>query len=208
MDKKLLLALTFALAVSGCSRSPNELSSAPSSPGGDQAPSPSAAAVKSFASPTYPLVWDDPPAWTRRKPKTDSRAAEYLVPRAPGDLEDAECTVFTFGPQQGGTPEQNMDRWTGQFTDQTEKPSRAERPGGQGGGLLPVKRVEVAGTYTPMRLPGESGPPEPKHGYRLIGAIVQAPSGEWFFKLTGPDATVKAAAHDLEHILSTARPRG
>ncbi len=114
--------------------------------------------------------------------------------------------MFGFGPQQGGTPEQNLQRWVGQFAELKEKPSRATRPATPSGALT-VDRVEVAGTYTPMRLPGESVSPEPKPGYRLIGAVVNAPSGLWFFKLTGPDATVRAAAHDFDTMVQAVRPR-
>jgi hypothetical protein len=114
--------------------------------------------------------------------------------------------VLTFGPRQGGTPEQNIDRWIGQFADRTENPVKATRPANKNGGLT-VKRVEVAGTYSPMQMPGESTAPEPKHGYRLIGSVVDAPSGLWFFKLTGPDATVKAAAHDFDHMVGASRAR-
>ena len=154
-----------------------------------------------------PLVWDDPSGWTRRAPTTGSRAAEYAIPRAPSDSEDAECTVVTFGPRQGGTPDQNLDRWIGQFRDLTGRPVKATRPSNRTGGLE-IKRVEVAGTYMAMQLPGEHAPPDPKHGYRLIGAVIEAPSGLWFFKLTGPDATVQAASHDFDQMVQSAHPRG
>jgi hypothetical protein len=129
------------------------------------------------------------------------RAAEYLVPRAAGDPEDAECIVITFGPGQGGGLDENVDRWVAQFSG-TTKPERTK----QEIHGLPVTRVEVAGTYTPMRMPGMPAAPASRAGWRLIGAIVEAPSGLWFFKLTGPDATVKAAGQELDAMLATASP--
>jgi len=39
------------------------------------------------------------------------------------------------------------------------------------------------------------------------GGGVEAPSGSWFFKLTGPDATVKAAAPELDAMIDSAHPR-
>ena len=199
-----VLPASLALFAGGCSRAPTELAT-------DTRPSPSPAeqadGATSSASPSWPsvsLVWADPAAWTRHKPKTNARVAEYLVPHVDGDSDDAECTVITFGPTQGGTPEQNIDRWIAQFGDQTERPTKATRPARSG--ALEVHRVEVAGTYTPMRLPGESAS-EHKPGYRLVGAVVSAPSGLWFFKLTGPDGTVRAAAHDFDTMIHSAHPR-
>ncbi len=127
------------------------------------------------------------------------RAAEYVIPHAPGDSEDGECIVITFGPGQGGGIDENVNRWVAQFSGATG-PERSQR---ETHGLH-VTRVEVAGTYTPMRMPGMPSAPSSRSGWRLIGAIVEAPSGLWFFKMTGPSATVKAASAELEAMLDTA----
>jgi hypothetical protein len=129
------------------------------------------------------------------------RAAEYVVPRAPGDTEDGECIVITFGPGQGGGVDENVDRWVAQFSGATKPERHKQEIHG-----LPVTRVEVAGTYTPMRMPGMPAAPASRAGWRLVGAIVEAPSGLWFFKVTGPDATVKAAGPEVDAMLATASP--
>jgi hypothetical protein len=69
-----------------------------------------------------------------------------------------------------------------------------------------VTRVEVAGAYTPMAMPAMPSSGAPKQGWRLVGDIVEAPSGLWFFKMTGPDATVKAAGKELDALIDTVRP--
>jgi hypothetical protein len=57
-----------------------------------------------------------------------------------------------------------------------------------------VLLVEVAGTYDGgMTMTAE--PSTPKPGYALLGAIVEGPDANWFFKLTGPEATI-ASQHD------------
>jgi hypothetical protein len=43
----------------------------------------------------------------------------------------------------------------------------------------------------------------PKPGYRLIGAIVEAPEGMVFFKLTGPAKTVQAAKPAFDKMLQS-----
>jgi hypothetical protein len=129
------------------------------------------------------------------------RVAEYVVPRAAGDVADAECTVITFGPTQGGSVSDNVDRWVRQFNPLSGAPTRAARRVGG----MDVTRVEVAGSYHPMAVPGAPASSATEPGARLVGAIVEAPSGLWFFKLTGPDATVRAAASELDALVDSAR---
>ncbi len=129
------------------------------------------------------------------------RVAEYSVPRVGGDAADAECTVITFGAGQGGSVESNVQRWIRQFDPVSAPPSQTTtRTGG-----MPVTRVEVTGSYHPMMMPGAPAGASVQPGSRLVGAIVEAPSGSWFFKLTGPDATVKAATHDFDAMIASVR---
>jgi hypothetical protein len=131
------------------------------------------------------------------------RAAEYVIPHAKSDAENGECLVITFGPGQGGTVDENVDRWVRQLGAPASTPVRTTRTVGG----MAVTRVELTGTYTPMSMPG--GPPaaSPHPGWRLSGAIVQAPSGLWFFKMTGPDATIKAADPELDALVDSVHPR-
>jgi hypothetical protein len=129
------------------------------------------------------------------------RVAEYLVPRAAGDASDAECTVITFGPSQGGSVNDNIDRWVRQFNPLSGAPTRGTaRVGG-----MNVTRIEVAGSYHPMMMPGAPGVASTQPGARLIGAIVETPSGLWFFKLTGSDSTVRSAAPELDALIASIR---
>jgi hypothetical protein len=199
----LIAALT---ALFGCSRSPpEELSPAPTSTSGSK-PDPAASSGATSATSTPPaagagLRWDDPSRWRRRPASSPMRVAEYVVPRAAGDAADAECTVITFGPSQGGTVSDNVDRWVRQFNPLSGAPTKAmHRVGG-----MTVTRVEVAGSYHPMTMPGAPQTPTTLPGARLLGAIVEAPSGLWFFKLTGPDATVRSAAPELDALVESIR---
>jgi hypothetical protein len=44
-----------------------------------------------------------------------------------------------------------------------------------------------------------------KPGYRIAGAIVEAPQGSVFFKLTGPAATVQAAKPAFDKMLQSVK---
>jgi hypothetical protein len=199
------LALLGALA---CSRPPSESTPAstatapsPTTPA-EPAASPRAPPLPSAGGPSEALHWDDPPRWKRRPPSTHMRSAEYVIPRAAGDTQDGECTVLTFGRDQGGAVEQNADRWAHQFSPMAGPPSRGVR---EIKGMK-VTRIEVSGTYHPMQMPGTPEGPSTLDNARLIGDIVEAPSGLWFFKMTGPDATIKAASTELDALISSLRP--
>jgi hypothetical protein len=204
--------LTLGLVVlAQCSRAPaEEAQASPSTGSASSPPSPSSATPPSIApspspaaEPGPPLQWNDPSRWVRRKASSPMRVAEYGVPHVTGDPTDAECTVITFGAGQGGSLEDNIGRWVRQFNPLSGPPTKAT---GQVNGMT-VTRVEVAGSYHPMQMPGAPPAPSTQQGSRLVGAIVDAPSGFWFFKLTGPDATVKAAAPELDAMIASLHAR-
>ncbi|HZN54461.1 MAG TPA: hypothetical protein VFB67_04005 [Candidatus Polarisedimenticolaceae bacterium] len=135
------------------------------------------------------MAWTVPAGWVAETPSSPMRRAQY---RVPGKAGDGECAVFYFGPGQGGDPMANASRWAGQFTlpdgrPATEAMTTSRLPVGGGEALV----VEVAGTYN-GGMTMTSAPATPKPGYRLLGAIAPGPDANWFFKLTGPDATVAA----------------
>jgi hypothetical protein len=150
------------------------------------------------AAATNAPTWTDPPSWRRGMPKSAMRAAEYAVPRAAGDSEDGECVVYHFGTGQGGGVDENLTRWKGQFPDSTDAKTVTKQVSG-----MKVTRLELSGTYGGgMPAPGQPAA-GPKPHQRMIAAIVEAPAGSWFFKLTGPDATVKAAAAAFDAMIAS-----
>ena len=144
------------------------------------------------------ITWTDPLTWKRVKPKNTMRKASFEVPRADGDPEDAEMTVFYFGPDRGGSTEKNVARWIRQFPDVDEKDvKRSDREAN--GMKQHVVEIEK-GTFQ-SGMPG--GPKKPKKGFGMIAGIVDAPSGKYFFKLTGPSKTVAAERETLLKLLDS-----
>lgn len=141
------------------------------------------------------LAWTVPAGWISQTPASPLRRAQYRVPGSGGD---GECVVFYFGPGQGGDPATNASRWAGQFKrpDGSSAESVMKTSTIDVGGIQ-VLLVDVAGTYSGgMTMTSE--PPKPMPGYRLLGAIASGPDANWFFKLTGPDATVGAQRASFE----------
>ena len=129
------------------------------------------------------------------------RAATYKVPPAPGDTEGAECVVYYFGAGQGGGVAENMERWNGQFTASGGKMAEAQLRKRTVHGL-PVTTIDVSGDYSGMGGP-MAAVKTVKHGYRLLGAIIENPGGNIFLKFTGPEKTIAAEQAKFEEILES-----
>jgi hypothetical protein len=189
------LALFLAAA---CDRAPEPTPEAPR----ESRPAPVACAVPARTSPPSKgpsLRWQDPSGWKREEPSSPMRKATYRIPKAAGDPEDGELGVFQFG-SSGGTVQANMDRWIKQFDG--VKPGDVKRDMQSVDGMR-VHRVEIpTGTYK-SGMPG--GPTTPKQDFAMLGAIVEAPGGAWFFKLTGPKKTVTQAKTDFDAMVASMR---
>jgi hypothetical protein len=149
------------------------------------------------------LTYSAPSAWHTRPPASSMRVAEFVVPKVPGDPEDAELIIYYFGASGVGSIEANVDRWIGQVQQPDGSPSktkarRAERTING----LKVTTVDVAGTYTAEMRPGAAEHYN-KPAYRLCAAVVETPQGAYYIKMTGPAKTVAAAQPDYEKLLSS-----
>jgi hypothetical protein len=129
------------------------------------------------------IEWTIPAGWTEQ-PARAMRVATYVVPGKGADA--GECGVFYFGKGQGGTAEENIARWGSQFERSPAPKTTVETVAG-----MKVHRVQASGTYLAPGGPAMQSQGK-KPGYRLIGAIVEAPDGLVFFKCTGPAATIAA----------------
>jgi hypothetical protein len=134
--------------------------------------------------PPFTLTWNDPADWIKETPKNAMRKGQYRLPAAEGDDATAEALVFYFGPGQGGGTRANIDRWSKQFTG--GDPAKEEKVKVSG---FEVTLLDVAGKYTPAMTFGTQSQ-APKGSYRMLGAVVETPGASWFFKVTGPAATI------------------
>lgn len=135
-------------------------------------------------------------------PAGSMRAAEYGVVGA-GGAGEAVLAVFHFGAGAGGSVQDNVDRWAGQFTGPGGAPAVpviAHRTVG----ALAVTTVEANGSMAAAM----AGAPEaaPAAASKLLGAIIEGPGGMVFFKLTGQSATVESARVAFDALLASLTP--
>ncbi len=147
------------------------------------------------------MTWAVPAGWVTEAPSSEMRKAQYALPAAEGDAEGGQCAVFNFGPGQGGDIQSNVDRWAIQFT-------------GPGGHLTPaiaetmvagrkVLKVTMEGTFNASTMTG--GDAAAKPGTLLLGAIVEGPDSNWFFKCTGPSKTMQAHRKEFDALVESVR---
>jgi hypothetical protein len=152
------------------------------------------------------LTLTAPPGWIAEEPANDKRKAQFLLPRAEKDTEDATLIVYYFGGS-GGTREANVERWANQF-EQPDGVSSSEvlQSSSRMVGDLEVFDVSLSGTYVAETAPG-SGVRVNKPGWRMLASIVDTSEGPWYFKLLGPEATVEKWTASYAAHLDSVKPR-
>lgn len=192
-----LLTLTFVFI--GCSKEPetqseNEQTSAAPSPA--IASSHSATGGEKIIGPFRVAV---PTGWIEQTPTSSMRKAQFSLPKAEGDSEDAELVAFYFGQGQGGSVEANIDRWIGQISqpDGSSSKEKAKTSSREVAGKK-VTLVDVSGTYSNTMM----GNTPPRPGYRMLAAVIETEEGPWFFKLVGPEKTVSKWSGSFDQFIN------
>lgn len=140
-----------------------------------------------------------PAAWSPQAPSSSMRMAQASIP---GEAGEAQLTAFYFGPGGGGGVESNLQRWAGQVEPDPGVDARQETFDVNG---FRVTWMEVQGTLKPSTM--GTGPTTPQPNSRLFGAVVEGPQGPWFFKATGPAATLEAQRDAFLGLLRSVQPR-
>lgn len=200
--RKALLLLCMITALSGCSqnREVGEMSeSAAIKPAPAHNPS-----AETAAPAVSGLQFTAPAGWIAETPTSSMRQAQYRLPKAEGDTEDAELAVFFFQGGGGGV-QANVDRWIGQFSKADGSPANdIAKTAHKAAHGIPLTIVDVTGTYDG----GMATQKEPvvKPNYRMLAAVAEAANGPWFFKLSGPAKTVLKWQPSFEAFLDSITP--
>ena len=168
----------------------------PLPPGNDVSPP----AVTSSGERWGNLLVKVPEGWRSRSPSSSMRIAEYVVPAPDGTaVGDSELAVFA---GIGGTTDDNVNRWYGQFeqpdgTPTAEVARRWEVTGAKG---ITATLVDIRGTFK-----GGMGPLAGKiiPDFRMLAAIVQAGNTVYHLKLTGSRASLGFWARDFERLVTS-----
>lgn len=154
------------------------------------------------SAPAPTLTFTPSPAWQPKSVTSMMRVGEFLLPRVPGDAEDASLVLYFFGGT-GGSVQANLDRWLGQLTQpdgrQTKDVAKTSSRLING---LSVTLFDATGTYVAEVTPGSTERFN-KPGFRMRAVVVQTPGGPYFIKLVGPAPTVTRWDKEFEQFLQS-----
>jgi len=139
--------------------------------------------------PAPALKFDMPEGWTSKPLSSKMRLADFVLPKAEGDAEDATLVVTFFGGQ-GGTVQANFDRW---LTQMEQPDGRASKDLAKTSVLkthdLTLSIMDLPGTFVAEKAPG-SAEHYNKPGFHLRAAVIEGKGGPYFIRLVGPAKTV------------------
>lgn len=139
--------------------------------------------------------------WIQESPSSTMRLAQFRLPSPDRSIDDAELAVFS---GIGGTVQDNLNRWFGQFrqADGSNSRERARVQEFTVGGMA-TTIADLSGTFTGGGMPMSK--PVEKTGYRLLAAIVEGSSDIYYFKLVGPEETVEQWAGSFGEFIGNLR---
>jgi hypothetical protein len=142
--------------------------------------------------------------WQPQAPETSARAGQWTIPPPDGPPGDGvEVVAFFFGPGVGGTAQQNIDGWADALTTPDGHPVTAAPTKRTVAGHA-ITEVLLTGTYAQTN-PQPGLPPTPKPGYALLGAVIENPGGNIYWRLTGPVAQITALAPVVDRMIAGLR---
>ena len=148
------------------------------------------------------LMFEATGDWNSVKPKSRMLEFEIEVPKVEADEANGRLTIMG----AGGSIDANIQRWEGQFgqpdgsaTEAKTKKFTVDE--------MEVTMVDISGTFTQtMGGPFSGGKKVESPDQRMLAAIIQTPeSGNYFVKLVGPAATIKANEAEFEKMIKGAK---
>ncbi len=151
------------------------------------------------------LEFTIPTGWLQETPSSAMRRAQFRLPRVTDDAEDAELAVYN---RIGGTVEQNIERWIGQFTQPDGAPTKGqEQTKDFRVNELAVTLLYVSGIYN-TRGATMTGSLVKKPDFSLLAAIVTTPAGAYYFKAVGPRKTLQSWARSFDELTQSLKFNG
>jgi len=143
-----------------------------------------------------PMRLKAPEGWVRKPPKSEFTRAEFALPRAEGDQADGRLTVTI----AGGTIQDNLERWRGQFGGKPAKESQEQiKVDG-----VAVTVVDYTGAYSDQHMAGAPGPAGTgSQDSRMLGAVFDLGDRLLFVKASGPAKTLAAHAAGFRQFVAS-----
>ena len=161
-----------------------------------------------LSGPSFPvgdLKFTIPAKWKIQMVESPARGGQWLVPPIKAGGEGGEVVAFYFAPGVGGSSKENIEAWIDTMFNAEGHPAAAEIKHHETGGLK-ISQVVIFGTYNQViSLPGV--PPVPKSSYGLLGAVIENPQGNIYWRFTGPEALITATLPLFNKVIDSVKPQ-
>ena len=137
-----------------------------------------------------------PKEWKEETPSNSMRVAQFKLPKAEKDKEDAELAIFMF-PGGSGTVKQNLERQLAKFIEEGRKDKTEKSKVGD----LEATYQDITGTYKKKPFPmAEKFTLVPD--FRQLYVIFEGKDGkQYYMNLLGPKNTVEKHKKGFEEWL-------
>ena len=153
---------------------------------------PGAAGASQTVTSSPGFEWTVPAGWEAQPLSALTNRGHYLLPESGGAR--AVVTISSYAGTAGGLAA-NVNRWRGQLGLPPQPDAEVEKS------TVPL----AAGSITLQAVTLEGAKPDGTAA-AMVGAILSQPDETWFFKLTGPKASVEAARPAFEAMLKSLKP--
>ena len=161
-----------------------------------------------LAGPSFPvgdLKFTIPAKWQIEHVESPARGGQWHVPPLAGQNEGGEVVVFYFGPGLGGSAKENVEAWIGTMTNVESHPAAEEVKHHDTGGFK-ITQLAIFGTYNQVvAMPGV--PPLEQPDYGLLGAVIENPNGNIYWRFTGPEALITASQALFNKVIDSVAPQ-
>lgn len=142
------------------------------------------------------LLLKAPGSWKKVQPKISMIEAEFAIPKLEADDANGRVTMMA----SGGSIEQNIERWYGQFELAKEPAEAVVKEINK----VKVHLVDLQGTYLDT-MGNPAGPKTKKENYRMLAAIIETPDGNYYVKCYGPAATMEKNVAAFNQMIESVR---
>jgi hypothetical protein len=130
-----------------------------------------------------------PESWKSKDTNSNMHLMQFSIPKGEGDKDDTEVSLWYFGLNGAGSVNENFQRWIDEFDpkDRKLKITTGKCPGGE------YILMDISGTWD-RKVPTPQGGLKVVHttGREIAVAVTAPHSGDYFYRLMGPETTVAA----------------
>jgi hypothetical protein len=144
-----------------------------------------------------------PNSWKEEKTSSEMRMAQFKLPKAEGDADDAELIIFYFRGGSGD-PDANLKRQLAKFKPAEGKDKVEAKVDKIKVGKIDAPYQDITGTYLKKDRPFDpSAKTVEKTNYRQLYVILITDAGDYYPTLVGPAKTVEKHKKDFENWLKS-----